>query len=115
MLGDASSKGHMPREGEGAMVRRGHLITVVGTFMIGCVVVVVGCSWVRSEAPKEEQASGSITVGSIGSRLPDSSVLRINGITYDGKLVGQQLREEDLGPEVAEVTPVVNEQGTTST
>ena len=37
------------------MVRQGHLITVVGTFLIGCAVLllVVGCSGMRSEGPKK--------------------------------------------------------------
>jgi Ca2+-binding RTX toxin-like protein len=44
-------------EGEGAVVRRGHLITVVETFLIGCAVLllVVGCSGVRTGAPQEKQ------------------------------------------------------------
>ena len=38
------------------MVRQGHLIAVVGPFLVGCgVVLAVGCAGVRSEAPKEEE------------------------------------------------------------
>jgi hypothetical protein len=57
MLLDVSSKGHMPREGGCAVVRRGHLIALVGTLLIGCAVLllVVGCAGVRSEASKNEQ------------------------------------------------------------
>jgi RTX calcium-binding nonapeptide repeat (4 copies) len=42
------------------VVRRVRLIAVVGTFLIGCVVllVLVGCAGVRSEAPREEQEQG---------------------------------------------------------
>src|SRR5215217_9072445 len=44
----------MPREGEGAVVRQGHLIVVVVAFLIGGAVG-VGCAGVRSEVPKKEQ------------------------------------------------------------
>src|SRR5215216_3829131 len=56
MLRGAGSKGHMQREGGCAVVRQGHLIALVGAFLIGCaVLLVVGCAGVRSEAPQEEQ------------------------------------------------------------
>src|SRR5215213_4893738 len=58
MLGGASSKGHMQREGEGAVVlRQVHLIAVVGTFLIGCafLLLVVGCAGTNSEAPQEKE------------------------------------------------------------
>ena len=43
-------------EGESAVVRQAHLIAVVRTFLIGCaVLLVVGCSGGRSEAPQEKQ------------------------------------------------------------
>jgi hypothetical protein len=47
----------MRREGECAVVRQGHLIVVVGTFVIGCAVLllVVSCSGVRSGASKQAQ------------------------------------------------------------
>jgi hypothetical protein len=56
MLGDVSSKGHMPREGEGTVIRQGHLIAVVA-FLIGCAVLLVaGASGVQAQASKKEQA-----------------------------------------------------------
>lgn len=46
----------MPREGGCAVVRQGRLIAMVGTFLIGCaVLLVVGCAGTRSEAPQEEE------------------------------------------------------------
>jgi RTX calcium-binding nonapeptide repeat (4 copies) len=47
----------MQREGECSVVRQAHRIAVVGTFLIGCalLLLVVGCAGVRSEATKEEQ------------------------------------------------------------
>jgi hypothetical protein len=38
------------------VIRQGHLIAVVGAFLIGCAVLVVaGCAGVRSQAPQEEE------------------------------------------------------------
>ena len=47
----------MPTEGEGAVVRRGHLIAVVVTLLIGCAVLLLaaGCSGTSSETSKKEQ------------------------------------------------------------
>jgi len=46
----------MQREGEGATVRQARLIAVVGIFLIVCsaLLLAVGCSGTRSEAPKEQ-------------------------------------------------------------
>ena len=47
----------MQREGEGSVVRQGHCIALVGIFLIGCaVLLVIGCTGVRSGAPQKEQA-----------------------------------------------------------
>src|SRR5215208_6417853 len=58
MLGGASSKGHMQREGGCAVVRQGRSIALVVAFLIGCAVILlaVGCAGVRSRASQEEQA-----------------------------------------------------------
>jgi hypothetical protein len=50
-------------EGEGAVVRREHLIAVVVSFMIRCAVllIVVGCAGTRSEAPQEGQGNTEAT------------------------------------------------------
>src|SRR5215210_3153166 len=57
MLGGASNKGCMQREGEGAVVGQGHLIALVRTFLIGYSVLLLvgGCAGARSETSKKEQ------------------------------------------------------------
>src|SRR5215217_3295616 len=59
MLRGTSSKRHMYREGGCAVVRQGHLIAVVGTFLIGCdvLLLVVSCAGTSSETSKKEQGS----------------------------------------------------------
>src|SRR5215216_5316468 len=57
MLRGASSKGHMQREGEGAVVRQGQLIALVVAFVIGCAVfLMAGASGVQAEASNKEEA-----------------------------------------------------------
>jgi hypothetical protein len=45
------------------VARQGHLISVVGTFLMGCAIVllVVSCAGKRSEAPEEEQGLTEVT------------------------------------------------------
>src|SRR5215203_5622221 len=57
MLGGARSKGCMPREGEGVVVRQGHLIALVVAFLIGgAVVLMAGASGVQAQASNKEEA-----------------------------------------------------------
>src|SRR5215217_6983000 len=57
MLQDVSSKGHMLREGEGAVVRQGRTIAVVVAFLIGCAVfLMAGASGVQAQASNKEEA-----------------------------------------------------------
>jgi hypothetical protein len=72
MLRGASSKGHMPREGEGAVVRQGRSIALVEAFLIGCAVVLMaGASGVLAEASKKEEArcEGTRTIKESGSGM----------------------------------------------
>jgi hypothetical protein len=61
MLRGVSSKGHMEREGGGAVIRQAHLIAVVRVLLIGCAVLLVGCSGAGSEASQEEQGHTEAT------------------------------------------------------
>src|SRR5215218_7789224 len=55
MLRGVRKGGHIQRR-RCAVLRQGHLIAVVSTFLIGCAVLMaVGCAGVRSEAPKEQE------------------------------------------------------------
>src|SRR5918993_888764 len=57
MLRGASSKGHMPREGEDAVVRQGRSIALVVAFLIGCAVVLMaGASGVQAQDSNKEEA-----------------------------------------------------------
>jgi hypothetical protein len=74
MLGSASSNRDMQREGEGAVVRQGHLIAVVGILLIGCtVLLVVGCAGVRSGTPQEEEQGHTEATNKEQTRSPDAT------------------------------------------
>src|SRR5215203_4243850 len=68
----ASSNGCMSREGEGVVVRRGHLIAVVVTFLIGCAVLLlgVGCSGTRTILVKSWTKKGQALVPYITNDVP---------------------------------------------
>jgi len=79
----------MPREGEGVVVRQGHLIAVVGTFLIGCAVLLVaGASGVQAETSKkkeEARCQGTRTIKD-GSRITND----IPGCPKGGLLLGTE-------------------------
>jgi len=85
-------------EGESAVVRQGRLIAVVRTFLIGCaVLLVVGCSGVRSEAPQEKQGQAEVTKQE-QTRSPEataSEVARCEG-TRTTVRQGYHRRREDF-------------------
>jgi Ca2+-binding RTX toxin-like protein len=66
------------------MLQRGHLITVVRAFLIGCaVLLVVSCAGVRSEAPQEEQRRTEVTKEQTHSdRCEGTRTLNLQGVSY---------------------------------
>jgi len=66
------------------VVRHRHFIAVVGVFLMGCaLVLVVGCSGGRSEAPQEEQGHTEVTKEQTHSdRCEGTGTVDLQGRTY---------------------------------
>src|SRR5215207_3362726 len=87
MLGGASSKRHMPRDGKVAVVRQGHLIAVVRAFLIGCAVLLlaVGCAGTSSETSnKKEQGSSPQATASEEARCQGTRTTKDNPMGGEG-------------------------------
>ena len=70
------------------MVRQRRIIAVVGTFLVGCVVLlmVVGCAGVRSEAPQEDKQDHTEATASEEARCDETRTVKVKftamGTTY---------------------------------
>jgi RTX calcium-binding nonapeptide repeat (4 copies) len=101
MLRGASSRGY-PQEGEGALVRQGHLIAVVGTFLIGCAVLLlaVGCSGPSSgTSNKKEQGSSPQATASEEARCEGTRSYHLYQVVHKPGYWNGPLRtgsEEDI-------------------
>ena len=82
------------------MVRQGHLIAVVVVFLIGCAVLllVVGCSGVRSGASKKEQGSSPQATASEEARCEGTRTLHHYVVAYGRGLYSKTRSgsEEDM-------------------
>src|SRR5215217_6256218 len=73
MLGGASSREHM-RGGGCAVVRQGRLIALVGTFLIGCAVVLMaGASGVQAEASQQNKQKHTEAPNNEQGRSPEAT------------------------------------------
>ena len=99
MLRGTSSRGYKQRKGRRTVVRQGQLITVV-VFLIGCAVLllVVGCSGVRSGASKKEQGRSPQATASEEARCEGTRTLYHYVVAY-GRGLYSKVRsgsEEDM-------------------
>src|SRR5215213_11553120 len=87
MLRGASSRGHMLGEGGCAVVRQGQLIALVGIFLIGCAVLLlgVGCSGTSSETSGKEQASSPEATASEEGRCGGTRTILVKSWTKKGQ------------------------------
>src|SRR5829696_7162910 len=100
MLGGASSRGCMPREGEGAVVRQVHLIALVVAFLIGCAVLLlgVGCAGTSSETSnKKEQGHSPQATASEEARCEGTRTIK-------GTWLQEQLQSEPIKQSVVFTT-----------
>src|SRR5215218_8393873 len=98
MLRGVSSNRHMPREGEGAVVRQGHCIALVVAFLMGCAVLLVaGASGVQAQASNKEEARCEGT-RKINVNLPARFTSNdIPGCPKGGLLLGTDKTDELAG------------------
>jgi RTX calcium-binding nonapeptide repeat (4 copies) len=100
MLRGTSSRGYKQRKGRRTVVRQGQLIAVVVVFLIGCAVLllVVGCSGVRSGASKKEQGRSPKATASEEARCEGTRTLHHYVVAYGRGLYSKQRSgsEEDM-------------------
>jgi Ca2+-binding RTX toxin-like protein len=65
-----------------AVIRHSHLIAVVGAFLLGYVVLVVGCAGGRSGAPKEQGRTEATNEQAEGVRCEGTRTIHLQGIGY---------------------------------
>src|SRR5215210_369047 len=114
MLRGASSRGHMPREVEGTVVRKGHLIALVGVLLIGCAVLLigVGCSGTRSETSKKEQGSSPQATAPEKARCEGTRTYHLYYVSYSrgGQGPVRTGSEEDMKKAARKARPIAKRQ-----